>query len=75
MPQYAVLIYADDSAHAPHATTAQTASCDQHAQELAAADSMLVAYALMPREMATSLRAGSTTPGPFVDAAQVVVGF
>ncbi|WP_432487426.1 YciI family protein [Kineococcus sp. SYSU DK018] len=75
MAQYAVLIYADDSAHAPEATAADTASCDQHADELAAADSMLTAYALTPRDMATSLRAGSVTRGPFIDSREVVAGF
>jgi hypothetical protein len=75
MAQYAVLIYANDSAHAPNATTADTESCDQHADELTAASSMLVAYALTPRDMATSLRAGATTQGPFVDSQEVVAGF
>lgn len=75
MPQYAVLIYANDSAHAPDATAEQTASCDQHADELTVARSMVLAYALTPRAMATSLRAGSTTEGPFLDAKEVVAGF
>jgi len=75
MAQYAVLIYANDSAHAPDATAADTESCDQHADELAAADSMLMAYALTPRDMATSLRAGSVTRGPFIDSQEVVAGF
>jgi hypothetical protein len=73
--QYAVLIYASDSAHAPQATAADIESCDQHADELRAADSMLVAYALTPRELATSLRADGTTKRPFTDSAEVVVGF
>ncbi|WP_369051855.1 YciI family protein [Kineococcus terrestris] len=75
MAQFAVLIYATDSAHAPDATAADTASCDEHAGELTAEGSMLLAYALTPRGSATSLRAGSTTPGPFVDAEHVVAGF
>ena len=75
MAQYAVLIYANDSAHAPEATAADTESCDQHADELAAGSSMLVAYALTPRDMATSLRAGATTQGPFLDSKEVVAGF
>ncbi|UQU62226.1 YciI family protein [Couchioplanes caeruleus] len=75
MAQYAVLIYANDSAHAPEATAADTESCDEHADELAAAESMVMAYALTPRDMATSLRAGSTTDGPFLDAHEVVAGF
>ncbi|WP_432535067.1 YciI family protein [Kineococcus arenarius] len=75
MAQYAVLIYATDSAHAPRATAADTASCDEHADALTAEGSMLVAYALTPRDAATSLRAGSSTRGPFIDGEQVVVGF
>ena len=75
MAQYAVLIYADDSAHAPEATPAETRTHDQHAEELTAAGSMLVAYALTPRELATSVRADGITDGPFVDAKEVVAGF
>ncbi|RKS77939.1 hypothetical protein CLV35_1643 [Motilibacter peucedani] len=75
MGQYAVLIYAPDSAHAPDATAADTESCDEHAEELVAAESMLVAYALTPRSMARSLRPDGTTEGPFVDASHVVAGF
>ena len=73
MAQYAVLIYADDSTHAPEAAAAETH--DQHAEELSASGSMLVAYALTPRELATSVRAGGITDGPFVDAKEVVAGF
>lgn len=75
MAQYAVLIYADDSAHAPDASAEETATCDQHADELSAARSMVLAYALTPRAMATSLRAGSTTDGPFINAKEVIAGF
>jgi len=75
MTQYAVLIYADDSAHAPDASAEETATCDQHADELAAARSMVFAYALTPRAMATSLRAGSAIDGPFIDAKEVIAGF
>ena len=75
MVQYAVLIYADDSAHAPDAGAEQTASADQHADELVSTRSMLLAYALTPRAMATSLRADSVTDGPFIDAKEVVAGF
>jgi hypothetical protein len=75
MAQYAVLIYANDSAHAPEATEADTASCDQHADELVAVGSMLAAYALTPRDMATSIRADSITDGPFIDSKEIVAGF
>jgi hypothetical protein len=75
MAQYAVLIYANDSAHAPDATAADLESCDEHADELATAESMLVAYALTPRDMATSIRSDAITDGPFVDAKEIVAGF
>ncbi|WP_067499987.1 YciI family protein [Actinoplanes sp. TFC3] len=75
MAQYAVLIYNNDSAHAPEATPADTESCDQHADDLAAAESMVMAFALTPRDMATSLRAGATTDGTFHDSPEIVAGF
>ena len=75
MAQYAVLIYASDSAHAPDATAADIATCDDHADELADAGSMVLAYALTPRSMASSVRASGVTDGPFVDAPEVVAGF
>lgn len=75
MAQYAVLVYADDSAHAPEATASDTASADAHADELAGAGSMVLAYALTPRELATSVRADAVTDGPFVDTKEIVAGF
>ena len=75
MAQYAVLIYANDSAHALDATAADIEECDEHADELAASDAMVMAYALTPRDLATSIRADGVTDGPFVDAKEVVAGF
>lgn len=75
MAQYAVLIYANDSAHAPNATKADLESCDQHADEMAAAKSMLLAYALTPRDMATSIRANDVSDGPFIADQEIVAGF
>ena len=75
MAQFAVLIYADDSAHAPDATAEDTGTADQHADELASSGSMLVAYALTPRDLARSVRSDGVTDGPFVDAKEVVAGF
>ncbi|ROP66024.1 hypothetical protein EDF24_2931 [Curtobacterium sp. PhB130] len=75
MPLFAALIYAPDSAHAPDATPEDIKECDDHAGELLAADSMLVAYALTPREYAVSVRVEGSTPGPFVDTGQIVAGF
>ena len=75
MAQYAVLIYANDSAHAPDATAGDTESCDEHADEVAAADAMRFAFALTPRDMATSVRADAITDGPFIDSKEIVAGF
>jgi hypothetical protein len=75
MAQYAVLIYARDSAHAPDATPADIESCDRHADELTVRGSMVLAYALTPRDMATSIRGDTITDGPFVDSKEVVAGF
>ena len=61
MVQYAVLIYAHDSAHAPDATSEDTESCDRHSDELAQSGSMVMAYALTPRDMATSIRGDTIT--------------
>src|SRR5215469_7594687 len=75
MAQYAVLIYAQDSAHAPDATPQDTETCDRHSDELAQSGSMVMAYALTPRDLATSIRGDTITDGPFVDAKEVVAGF
>jgi hypothetical protein len=75
MAQYAVLIYATDSAHAPDAKPDDIAECDEHADELVADNAMVMAYALTPRELATSIRADGVTDGPFVDAKEIVAGF
>ncbi|MGH3154426.1 MAG: YciI family protein [Streptosporangiaceae bacterium] len=75
MAQYAVLIYADDSAHAPDATPEELEPYDRYGHELARSGSMVVAYALTPRDMATSVHRDTITDGPFVDAKEVVAGF
>jgi hypothetical protein len=75
MPQFAVLIYADDSAHALDASPADLAEADQHADELTGTGSMLLAYALTPRDLARSVRADGESDGPFQGAGPVVVGF
>jgi hypothetical protein len=76
MNQYGVLIYAGDSAHRPDASPADTASCDDHADQLVADGAMLTAYALTPRDMARSVRApGLVTDGPFTEAKEIVAGF
>jgi hypothetical protein len=75
MVHYAVLIYAHDSAHAPAATPQDLQQCDQHSDELAEAGTMVAAYALTPRDMATSIREDVITDGPFVDSKEVVAGF
>lgn len=75
MAQYAVLIYAHDSAHAPDATPEDTQTCDEHSDELTESGAMLAAYALTPRGMATSIRGDIITDGPFIDSKEVVAGF
>ncbi len=75
MPQYAVLIYADDSKHDLDATKEDLAEPDSHGEELAASGAMKIAYALTPRAMARSVRTSGVTEGPFVDAPEVVAGF
>lgn len=75
MAQYAVLMYAHDSAHAPDATPEDTESCDQHSDELVESGAQLAAYALTPRDMATSIRGGGITDGPFIDSKEIVAGF
>jgi hypothetical protein len=75
MAQYAVLIYAHDSAHAPEATPEDIESCDRHSDELTDSGVMVAAYALTPRDMATSVRENMVTDGPFIDSKEVVAGF
>jgi hypothetical protein len=75
MAQYAILIYTHDSAHAPDATAEELETCNDHSDEVAASGSMLAAYALTPRDMATSVRADAITDGPFLDSKEVVAGF
>jgi hypothetical protein len=77
MPQFAVLIYSDDSAHEPGRTAATSddiAVCDEHAVELASAATMTAAWAFTPRAMARAVRSEGVTDGPFVGSRQLVVG-
>ena len=48
---------------------------DAHAEQLTSGGSMVMAYALTPRGMATSIRADAITDGPFIDSKEVVAGF
>ncbi|MFI7543387.1 YciI family protein [Actinoplanes sp. NPDC049599] len=75
MAQYAVLIYANDSAHTPDATPGDLAVHDRYAQELTESGCMAAAYALQPIVTATSIRGDVVTDGPFVDAKEVIAGF
>jgi hypothetical protein len=75
VPQYGVLIYADDSAHALDATPDELAEPNGHGDELAASGSMRVAYAFTPRAGARSIRAAGVSAGTFLDSPQVVAGF
>lgn len=75
MPQFAVLIYADDSTRAPGEQSAERAENDEHAADLAASGSMVLAYALTPRADAVSIRGGVASSGVLNDTPQIVVGF
>ena len=75
MAQYGVLMYIHDSAHALNATPEDTESCDEHSDDLVESRVQLAAYALTPRDMATSIRGDGVTGGPFIDSEEVVVGF
>lgn len=75
MAQYAVLIYASDSAHRVDATPEELAVHDRHARELEESGCMAAAFALQPVATATSIRGDVVTDGPFVDAKEVVAGF
>jgi hypothetical protein len=77
MPDFAVLIYSDDSAHEPDesaATSDEIAVCDDHAAELVSQAAMTAAWAFTPRTMAKAVRAEGVTDGPFIEAPHVVVG-
>lgn len=77
MPQFAVLIYSDDSAHEPDetaATSAEIAVCDEHATELTSQATMTGAWAFTPRDMARAVRGAGVTHGPYLDSPHVVAG-
>lgn len=74
MPQYAVLIYTDDSAHALDATKEELAEPDGHGDELAASGAMKAAWAFTPRDLARSVRTIGVDEGTFLNPAQVVAG-
>jgi hypothetical protein len=75
MAQYGVLMYIHDSAHALDATPEDTETCDEHSDDLVGSGVQLAAYALTPRDLATSIRGDGITGGPFIDSKVVVVGF
>ena len=75
MAQYAVLIYATDSAHGVDARPEDLNAHDRHARELADSGCMAAAFALEPIATATSIRGDVVTDGPFVDAKEVIAGF
>ena len=66
---------APDSVHAVDAPTEDTAECDDHADGLRAQGVMTFAFALTPRELATSITSEGVAQRPLVDGDQVVTGF
>lgn len=63
MPQYAVLIYAEDCAHALDACEGDLAEPEGHGRDLATSRSVLAAWAFTPGALATSNRAGGSPTG------------
>lgn len=74
MPQYAVLIFANDSAHAPEATKEQLQECDDHYESMVATGKLHSACAFTPRDYAHTLRADGATNGPYNANGDVVAG-
>jgi len=75
MAQYAVLIYATDSADGVAAGPEDLQAHDRHAKELEESGCLAAAFALEPIVTATSIRGDVVTDGPFVDAKEVIAGF
>jgi hypothetical protein len=75
MAQYAVLIYASDSAHRADARPEDLEVHDRHAKEMEESGCLAAAFALEPVATATSIRGDVVTDGPFVDAKEVIAGF
>jgi hypothetical protein len=75
MAQYAVLIYAANSADSSDAGPEDLEAHDRHAVELEESGCLMAAFALEPRVAATSIRGDVVTDGPFVDGKEVVAGF
>jgi hypothetical protein len=75
MPQFAVLIYAGDSAHAIDATPEQLKACDDDYEALAASGRMRIAYALTPQESALTVTASGPAAGVRQTEGDIVAGF
>lgn len=75
MVQYAVLIYATQSADPADGDPEELQAHDRHAAELAESGRLKAAFALEPGATATSIRGDTVTDGPFVEAKEVVAGF
>jgi hypothetical protein len=75
MAQYAVLICGSDSAHATDATDEDLAVHTRHHDELVNSGILVAAWALTPKDMATSVHEDLVTDGPFIDSKEVVAGF
>src|SRR5690242_7222660 len=75
MVQYAVLIYAAQSAGGADGAPEDLRAHDRHATELAESGCLTAAFALEPGATATSICGDTVTDGPFVDAKEVVAGF
>lgn len=75
MTLYAVLIFAEDSIHAPDATNDELREADDHFESMVATGMLDSAYALTPRQYARTVRADGSRDGPHNLDGEVVAGF
>ncbi len=78
MAQYAILIWSNADTDEPEDRSGRSEARtehDRHAEELETSGTMVAAFALQPRDLATSIRADAITDGPFLDAKEVIAGF
>jgi hypothetical protein len=75
MAEYAVLLYVPMNDTGEEPNVEELEAHRRHSVELQRAGDMMLAFALEPVSMATSMRADVITDGPFLESKEVVAGF
>jgi hypothetical protein len=75
MPAYAVLLYADTERDESDVVSGKREEHDVYLNELIAEGQTVLAAALEDSSVATSIRAGTMTDGPFLETKEVLLGF